>query len=76
MDTGWKPVLPNVLEWMSAELMKGLVQTTTVGMPRFSRAIASCIQHAVQEPQSAMAVTTKSHRSVRRSMTSSAAGLE
>jgi hypothetical protein len=56
--------------------MKGAVQTTSVGIPRFSRAIASCIQHAVQDPQSAMAVTTKSHRAARVSTMSSAAGRE
>ncbi len=56
--------------------MKGAVQTTTVGMPRFSRVIASCTLHAVQDPQSAMAVTTKSQSWARASMMSSAAGLE
>ncbi len=56
--------------------MNGPVQITTVGIPRFSRVIASCTLHEVQEPQSAMAVTTKSHRAARVSMTLSAAGLE
>jgi hypothetical protein len=52
------------------------VHTTTVGIPRFSSAIASCTLHAVQEPQSAMAVTTKSHRLARVSMMPFTAGLE
>ena len=56
--------------------MKGSVQITTVGIPRFSRVIASCTLHAVQDPQSAMAVTTKSHWSARVWMMSSLAGLE
>ena len=62
--------------WRRAESKNGSVQTTTVGMPRFSRVIASCILHAVQEPQSAIAVTTKSHRSESSLMISSAAGRE
>lgn len=76
MGTGWKLDLPKVLAWRSAESKNGSVHTTTVGIPRFSSAIASCILHAVQEPQSAMAVTTKSHRPARVSMTPFAAGLE
>ena len=76
MGTGWKLGLPKVLAWRSAESRKGSVQTTTVGIPRFSRAIASCTLHAVQEPQSAMAVTTKSHRPARVSMMPFTAGLE
>ena len=34
---------------------------TIVGTPLFSKAMASCTLHAVQDPQSAMQVTTKSH---------------
>jgi hypothetical protein len=52
------------------------VHTTTVGTPRFSKVMASCTLHDVQDPQSAMAVTTKSHLSARASITPSAAGLE
>ena len=76
MATGWKPSLPKARECTKAESMKGPVQITTVGIPRFSRVIASCTLHAVQDPQSAMAVTTKSQRSARVLITSSAAGLE
>jgi hypothetical protein len=49
---------------------------TIVGIPLFSRAMASCTLHAVQDPQSAMQVTTKSHCEARSSMISSAAGRE
>ena len=62
--------------WILAESKKGPVQITTVGMPRFSRDMASCTLHDVQEPQSAMAVTTKSHLSDKASTMLSAAGLE
>ena len=68
--------MPKVLAWTNAEFRKGSVQITTVGTPRFSRAIESCTLHEVQDPQSAIAVTTKSHRSASLSMMSSAAGLE
>ena len=76
MTTGWNPSRPSIRAWRCAESMNGPVQITTVGIPRFSRVIASCTLHEVQEPQSAMAVTTKSHRVARVSMTLSAAGLE
>ena len=59
-----------------AEFRKGPVQITTVGTPRFSRDMASCTLHDVQEPQSAMAVATKSHLSDKASTMLSAAGLE
>ena len=76
MDTGWKLGRPKALDWAKAELVKGAVQITTVGMPRFSKVMASCTLHAVHDPQSAIAVTTKSHRSLSASTTSSAAGRE
>ncbi len=76
MCTGLKSDLPNIWEWTFAEFTKGSVQITTVGIPRFSRDMASCTLHEVQDPQSAMAVTTKSHRSDNRSTISAAAGLE
>ena len=76
MPTGWNPPRPKVRAWMWAEFKKGWVQITTVGMPRFSSVMASCKLHEVQEPQSAMAVTTKSHRAARDSMMSVAAGRE
>ena len=76
MFTGWNLGLPKVRAWRRAELVKGSVQITTVGIPRFSRVIASCTLHAVQDPQSAMAVTTKSHWLDRTAMMSSLAGLE
>ena len=76
MDTGWKLGRPKARDWARAELVKGAVHITMVGMPRFSKVIASCTLHAVQDPQSAMAVTTKSHLSLRASTTSSAAGRE
>ena len=76
MDIGWKPGRPKALDWAKAELVKGVVHITTVGIPRFSNVIASCTLHAVQDPQSAMAVTTKSQRSLKASTTSSAAGRE
>ena len=43
-----------------AELTKGSVQITTVGIPRFSRDMASCTLHDVQDPQSASASMTAS----------------
>ena len=76
MDMGWKPGRPKALDWANAEFVKGAVQITTVGMPRFSKVMASCTLHAVHDPQSAIAVTTKSHRSLSASTTSSAAGRE
>ena len=76
MLIGWKSGCPKVRDWISAESMKGEVQITTVGTPRFSRLMASCTLHAVQEPQSAIAVITKSHLSARESTMSVAAGRE
>ena len=76
MPTGLKPSRPKVRACTAAEFKKGLVQRTTVGMPVASKVIASCIQHEVQEPQSAIAVTTKSHSDANESMISSEAGLE
>ena len=76
MDTGWNAGLPKVRAWRRAESIKGWVQITTEGTPRFSRVITSCTLHAVQDPQSAMAVTTKSHRSESWSIISVAAGRE
>ena len=76
MPNGLKSFRPKVRAWIAAELRKGVVQITTVGIPRFSSAMASCILHAVQDPQSAMAVTTKSHRVANSPMMSSAAGRE
>ena len=61
---------------LNAEFKNGSVQMTIVGIPLFSRAMASCTLHAVQDPQSAMQVTTKSHCEARSSMISSAAGRE
>ena len=76
IDMGWKPGRPKALDWANAEFVKGAVHITTVGMPRFSKVMASCTLHAVHDPQSAIAVTTKSHRSLSASTTSSAAGRE
>lgn len=76
IPSGLKPFRPKVRAWVWAEFRNGTVQITTVGIPLFSKAMASCIQHAVQDPQSAMAVTTKSHLEASSSMMSSAAGLE
>ncbi len=61
MPKGWNPLRPKKLACRYAAFKKGSVQMTIVGMPLFSRAIASCTLHAVQDPQSAMQVTTKSH---------------
>ena len=76
MPSGWKSARPKVRAWRKAEFRNGSVQSTTVGTPRFSNIIASCTLHAVQDPQSAIAVTTKSHRAERSLMISSAAGRE
>lgn len=76
MATGLKLEAPKVLAWRRAEFMKGSVQTTMVGIPPFSRVMASCTLHAVQDPQSAIAVTTKSHLAARVFIISWAAGLE
>ena len=76
MCTGLKLGRPNIWEWAVAEFTKGSVHITTVGIPLFSRDMASCILHEVQDPQSAIAVTTKSHRSDNRSTISAEAGLE
>ena len=73
---GWNPSRPSIRAWRWAESMNGPVQTTTVGIPRFSRFIASCTLHEVQDPQSAMAVTTKSHLAARESIMLSEAGRE
>ena len=73
---GWNPLRPKTLAWRKAEFKNGSVQITIVGIPLFSRAIASCTLHAVHDPQSAMAVTTKSHLEANSSTMSSAAGLE
>ena len=73
---GWNPLRPKTLACLNAEFKNGSVQMTIVGIPLFSRAMASCTLHAVQDPQSAMQVTTKSHCEARSSMISSAAGRE
>ena len=76
IPTGLKPSLPKVRACTAAEFKKGLVQSTTGGIPFPSKVIASCIQHEVQDPQSAIAVTTKSHSDANDSIISSEAGLE
>ena len=76
ISIGWKVGLPKARAWNNAELVKGWVHITRVGKPLFSKVIASCTLHAVHDPQSAMAVTTKSQRSARLSTMSVAAGRE
>ena len=76
MPRGWNPLRPKTLACRKAEFRNGSVQMTNVGIPLFSSAMASCTLHAVQDPQSAMQVTTKSHWEARSSMISSAAGRE
>ena len=42
--------------------IKGVVQTTAVGIPSFSKVIPSCKLHDEQEPQSPLEVTITSQR--------------
>ena len=42
-------------------LVKGSVHMAAAGLPAFSTVIASCTLHELQDPQSPVAVITKSH---------------
>ncbi len=54
------------MPWMRATLcavgINGVVQTTAVGMPSFSKVMPSCKLHDEQEPQSPLEVTITSQR--------------
>lgn len=61
--------------WANARA-KGSVTTAATGMPRLSRATASCTLHDVHEPQSPIAVTTAAASRFKRSYVSGGAGCE
>ncbi len=70
------PGMPSAAARAWAARVNALVITLTDGTPLDSVITASLRPHAVQDPQSAMQVTTKSHWEARSSMISSAAGRE
>ena len=68
--------MPPILDMALALDLKGSVQITAAGTPRFSSSIPSCTLHDEHEPQSPEAVITRSHRSAISSMMSFGQGRE
>lgn len=53
--------MPNMRDMVRAVGTKGSVQSTAVGIPSFSKVMPSCKLHDEQDPQSPVAVITRSH---------------
>ena len=68
--------MPRILAMALAVGIKGSVQIAAAGLPAFSTVMASCILHELQEPQSPVAVITRSHFSSSSSMMCFGAGLD
>ena len=68
--------MPRILAMDLAVGMKGSVEMKTAGLPAFSTVMASCILHELQDPQSPVAVITRSHFASNSSMMCWGAGRE
>lgn len=68
--------MPRALATALAVGIKGSLQIQAAGFPAFSTVSASCRLHELQEPQSPMAVMTRSLFSSSESMICLGAGLE
>ena len=66
--------MPRALAMALAVGTKASVQIKAAGLPAFSTVMASCTLHELQDPQSPVAVITRSHFSSRSSMMRFAAG--
>ncbi|MNC88566.1 hypothetical protein D3C83_43930 [compost metagenome] len=60
ITTGSKPAMPSASRCVCASSTNSAVAIIAVGRPFASSITESCIQHDVQDPQSAMAVSTMS----------------
>ena len=66
--------MPRIFAMDLPVAMKGSVQMAAAGLPAFSTVMASCTLHELQDPQSPVAVITRSHLLRSSSITGSGAG--